>query len=114
VAAIGQAGENRVPLSVVMNSVSHSAGGVGAVMGAKNLKAVGVQGSGSVRIAGDKSEWERLVKFHLSILGANNQHVVPSFPHPQSEYYNPSSRWWVPLVTMGRSRAAGRDQRRSL
>jgi len=93
VAAIGQAGENLVPLSVVMNSVSHSAGGVGAVMGAKNLKTIAVQGSGSVRIAGDKSEWERLVKFHLSILGANNQHVVPSFPHPQSEYYNPSSRW---------------------
>jgi aldehyde:ferredoxin oxidoreductase len=93
VAAIGQAGENLVPLSVVMNSVSHSAGGVGAVMGAKNLKAIGVQGSGSVRIAGDKSEWERLVKYHLSILGANNQHVVPSFPHPQSEYYNPNSRW---------------------
>lgn len=93
VAAIGQAGENMVPLSVVMNSVSHSAGGVGAVMGAKNLKAIGVQGSGPVRIAGDKSEWERLVKFHLSILGANNQHVVPAFPHPQSEYYNPSSRW---------------------
>jgi aldehyde:ferredoxin oxidoreductase len=93
VAAIGQAGENLVPLSVVMNSVSHSAGGVGAVMGAKNLKAIGVQGSGSVHIAGDKSEWERLVKFHLSILGGNNQHVVPSFPHPQSEYYSPNSRW---------------------
>jgi aldehyde:ferredoxin oxidoreductase len=42
VAAIGQAGENLVPLSVVMNSVSHSAGGVGAVMGARNLKAIGV------------------------------------------------------------------------
>ena len=93
VAAIGQAGENLVPLSVVMNSVSHSAGGVGAVMGAKNLKAIGVQGSGSVRVAGDKSEWERLIKFHLSILGGNNQHVVPSFPHPQSEYYNHKSRW---------------------
>lgn len=93
VAAIGQAGENLVPLSVVMNSVSHSAGGVGAVMGAKNLKAIGVQGSGPVRIAGDKAEWERLIKFHLSLLGGNNQHVVPSFPHPQSEYYNPTSRW---------------------
>ena len=93
VAAIGQAGENLVPLSVVMNSVSHSAGGVGAVMGAKNLKAVGVQGSGAVHIAGDKADWERLVKFHLSILGGNNQHVVPSFPTPQSEYYNPNSRW---------------------
>lgn len=93
VAAIGQAGENLVPLSVIMNSGSHSAGGVGAVMGAKNLKAIGVQGSGAVRIAGDKAEWERLIKFHLSILGGNNQHVVPSFPHPHSEHYNPNSRW---------------------
>jgi aldehyde:ferredoxin oxidoreductase len=93
VAAIGPAGENLVPLSVVMNSVSHSAGGIGSVLGSKNLKAIGVQGSGAVHIAGDKGEWERLVKFHLSILGGNNQHCVPSFPHPQSEYYNPGSRW---------------------
>ncbi len=42
VAAIGQAGENLVPMSVVMNSYSHSAGGVGGVMGSKNLKAIGV------------------------------------------------------------------------
>jgi aldehyde:ferredoxin oxidoreductase len=52
-----------------------------------------VQGSGAVRIAGDKGQWEKLVKFHLSILGGNNQHVVPSFPTPQSEYYSPRSRW---------------------
>lgn len=93
VAAIGQAGENLVPLSVVMNSASHSAGGVGAVMGSKNLKAIGVQGSGAVGIAGDRAEWERLVKHHLSILGGNNQHVVPRLPHPQAEYYHPGSRW---------------------
>lgn len=93
VAAIGQAGEKLAPMAIVANSVSHSAGGVGGVMGSKNLKAIGVQGSGAVHIAGDKAEWEKLVKFHLSILGANNQHVVPSFPTPQSEYYNPGSRW---------------------
>ncbi|OGR39578.1 MAG: aldehyde ferredoxin oxidoreductase [Desulfovibrionales bacterium GWA2_65_9] len=93
VAAIGQAGENLAPMAIVANSLSHSAGGVGGVMGSKNLKAIGVQGSGAVRIAGDKGEWEKLIKFHLSILGGNNQHVVPSFPTPQSEYYNPGSRW---------------------
>ena len=93
VAAIGQAGEKLAPMAIVSNSVSHSAGGVGGVMGSKNLKAIAVQGSGGVRIAGDKTEWETLVKYHLSILGANNQHVVPSFPSPQSEYYNPASRW---------------------
>jgi len=93
VAAIGQAGEKLAPMAIVANSLSHSAGGVGGVMGSKNLKAIGVQGSGAVRIAGDMGEWEKLIKFHLSILGGNNQHVVPSFPTPQSEYYNPGSRW---------------------
>jgi aldehyde:ferredoxin oxidoreductase len=93
VAAIGQAGENLVPMSVVMNSYSHSAGGVGAVLGAKNLKAIAVRGTGRVRIAGAKEEWERLVKLHLSLLGANNQHVVPDSPQPWAEYYDPGSRW---------------------
>jgi len=93
VAAIGQAGENLVPMSVVINSFSHSAGGVGAVMGSKNLKAIGVHGTGSVYIAGNKVEWEKLIKLHLSILGANNQHVVPNAPQPWAEYYNASSRW---------------------
>jgi aldehyde:ferredoxin oxidoreductase len=93
VAAIGQAGENLVPMSVVMNSVSHSAGGVGAVMGAKNLKAIGVAGSGRIFIGGDKGEWEKLVKYHLSLLGANNQHVVPSSPQPWAEFHDPGSRW---------------------
>jgi len=93
VAAIGQAGENLVPMSVVMNSFSHSAGGVGAVMGSKNLKAIGVRGTGSVPIAGDKGEWEKLIKLHLSLLGANNQHVVPNSPQPWAEYYSAGSRW---------------------
>ena len=92
IAAIGQAGENLVPMAVVMNSVSHSAGGVGAVMGSKNLKAIGVKGTGSVRIAGNREEWEKLVRYHLSLLGANNQHVVPSSPQPWAEYSSPT-RW---------------------
>ena len=93
VATIGQAGENLVPMSVVMNSVSHSAGGIGSVMGSKNLKAIGIVGTGSIRIAGNKDEWERLIKYHLSLLGANNQHVVPSSPQPWAEFYDHSSRW---------------------
>jgi len=93
VAAIGQAGENLVPMSVVMNSYSHSAGGVGAVMGSKNLKAIAVHGTGSVHIAGKKEDWEKLINYHLTLLGSNNQHVVPSEPQPWAEYYDPSSRW---------------------
>ncbi|HVN24895.1 MAG TPA: aldehyde ferredoxin oxidoreductase [Syntrophorhabdales bacterium] len=99
VAAIGQAGENLIPMSVVMNSVSHSAGGVGSVLGSKNLKAIAMRGTGSVRIAGNKEEWEKLVKLHLSLLGANNQHVVPNSPQPWAEYFDSSTRW---LASRGR------------
>jgi aldehyde:ferredoxin oxidoreductase len=76
-----------------MNSYSHSAGGVGAVLGSKNLKAIAVRGTGRLTIAGPKEEWERLVKLHLSLLGANNQHVVPDSPQPWAEFYDPGSRW---------------------
>lgn len=93
VAAIGQAGENLVPMSVVMNDVSHSAGGIGSVMGSKNLKAIGVRGTGSIRIAGDKGEWEKAISYHLSLLGGNNQNVVPDSPQPWAEFYEPKSRW---------------------
>lgn len=93
VAAIGQAGEHQVPMSVVINSFSHSAGGVGGIMGSKNLKAIGVRGTGSVRIAGNKEDWEKVIKLHLSLFGANNQHVVPNKPQPWAEHYNPGSRW---------------------
>ncbi len=100
VSAIGQAGENLVPMSVVINSVSHSAGAIGGIMGSKNLKAIGVLGTGSVHIAGKKEEWEKMVKYHLSLLGANNQHVVPNSPQPWAEFYEPGTRW---LASKGRS-----------
>ena len=58
VAAIGQAGENLCRLSCVMCDRSHSAGGVGSVMGSKNLKAIGVRGTGSLKIAADKTGME--------------------------------------------------------
>jgi aldehyde:ferredoxin oxidoreductase len=93
VAAIGQAGENLVPMSNVMNDVSHSAGGIGSVMGSKNLKAIGIVGTGSIRIAGKKEDWEKLIKYHLSLLGASNQQVVPSSPQPWAEFYDPTTRW---------------------
>jgi len=93
VAAIGQAGENLVPMSNVMNDVSHSAGGIGSVMGSKYLKAIGVVGSGAIRIAGRKEEWEKAINYHLSLLGASNQQVVPSSPQPWAEYCDPTTRW---------------------
>jgi aldehyde:ferredoxin oxidoreductase len=53
VAAIGQAGENRVRYACIVNDRHRAAGrsGVGAVMGSKNLKAIAVRGTGAVRVA---------------------------------------------------------------
>ncbi len=93
VACIGQAGENQVNLSVIRTGASHSAGGHGGVMGSKMLKAIGIRGTGSVKIAGDKLKWHALNEAALKVVGANNQHVVPSTPQAWAEYHHPGSRW---------------------
>lgn len=52
VAAIGQAGENRVRFATISNEGRHAGrGGVGAVMGSKNLKAIAVRGSAAATVA---------------------------------------------------------------
>jgi aldehyde:ferredoxin oxidoreductase len=53
VACIGPAGENQVLFSCIMASRYHAAGrgGIGAVMGSKNLKAIAVRGTGGVQVA---------------------------------------------------------------
>ena len=53
VACIGPAGENLVKFACIMNDKHRAAGrsGVGTVMGAKNLKAIAVRGTGGVQVA---------------------------------------------------------------
>src|SRR5262252_5606400 len=52
VAAIGQAGENRVRFATISNEGRHAGrGGVGAVMGAKNLKAIALRGHCRTQVA---------------------------------------------------------------
>ncbi|MBC7260031.1 MAG: aldehyde ferredoxin oxidoreductase family protein [Chloroflexi bacterium] len=53
VACIGAAGESRVKYAAIMNDHGRAAGrtGMGAVMGAKNLKAIAVLGHGKVPVA---------------------------------------------------------------
>jgi aldehyde:ferredoxin oxidoreductase len=59
VSAIGQAGENQVPLAAIMTDGKdgRAAGrcGMGAVMGSKNLKAIVVYGTGSVPVSDPES-----------------------------------------------------------
>ena len=53
IASIGRAGENHVRFACVVNDLHRAAGrsGVGAVMGAKNLKAIAARGSRGVQVS---------------------------------------------------------------
>lgn len=53
IACIGPAGEKLVLFAVIMNDKSRAAGhsGLGAVMGSKNLKAIAVRGTQSIKVA---------------------------------------------------------------
>ena len=94
VAAIGQCGENLVRIANIMTGRSHSAGGLGGVMGSKNLKAIGVIGTGAIKIAADKKAWKELVKYQHTILGANSGGVVPNrFQSWQPDGYFGGTRW---------------------
>lgn len=55
VVAVGAAGENMVSFSTLLaDSDSCGSGGLGAVMGSKNLKAIAVRGGGKVEVADDE------------------------------------------------------------
>ncbi|MDR2108670.1 MAG: aldehyde ferredoxin oxidoreductase, partial [Coriobacteriales bacterium] len=94
VAAIGQAGENKLPYACIINSRNHSAGaGVGSVLGSKMCKAVVVRGTQSVAVA-DPQKVADLSDYMLrEIIGSNNNHVVPSTQQAWAEYYSKGSRW---------------------
>jgi len=94
VVATGQCGENMSRLANVMTGRSHSAGGVGGVMGSKNLKAIGVLGNGAVKIAADKVTWKALVKYQHTNLGANSGGVIPNiFQSWQPDGLFGGTRW---------------------
>ncbi|MGI6278926.1 MAG: aldehyde ferredoxin oxidoreductase [Tissierellia bacterium] len=91
---IGQAGENLVNQSCMLNATSHSGGaGTGAVMGSKNLKAITIYGTGSVKVADSKKIFELNNYVMKELMGSNNNHVVPSTERPWAEYHDPGSRW---------------------
>ena len=69
VACIGPAGENLVRFAAVMNDQGHAAGrtGMGAVMGAKRLKAVAVRGHREVPLA-DRERFAALAREALAAI----------------------------------------------
>ncbi|MCD6419107.1 MAG: aldehyde ferredoxin oxidoreductase family protein [Synergistetes bacterium] len=72
VACIGQAGENLVKFSAVMNDKYRAAGrtGVGAVMGSKALKAIAVRGTKKVKIASE-AKFKEAMKKAMDLIKSN-------------------------------------------
>jgi aldehyde:ferredoxin oxidoreductase len=64
VACIGPAGEKLVLFAVIMNDKNRAAGrsGLGAVMGSKNLKAIAVRGTKSIKVAKPKEFMDSCLK----------------------------------------------------
>ncbi len=106
VACVGPAGENLVKFAAIMNSNYNAAarGGVGAVMGSKNLKAIAVRGTKSIEV-GDPEKfqtamleaWEALrddsgvprsLQYGTSggILTLSELHISPSFNFQQGYF----------------------------
>jgi len=98
IAMIGPAGENLVNFASVMVSIYRAAarGGVGAVMGSKNLKAIAVRGTGDISVANpdqfmeaalaarraireDEYCWTRSFHFGTAqgVIGANEGGTLP-------------------------------------
>lgn len=98
VAMIGPAGENLVNFASIMASIYRTAarGGVGAVMGSKNLKAIAVRGTGDISVADpdqfmeaalaarralreDEYCWTRSFKFGTAqgVIGSNEGGTLP-------------------------------------
>ena len=76
IASIGPAGENLVRIACIVNDLHRAAGrsGVGAVMGSKNLKAIAVRGTGSVRVASAERAMQAIGSQHGKL--TNNPGVM--------------------------------------
>ncbi len=73
VSSIGRAGENKVLFAAVVNDLHRAAGrsGVGAVMGAKNLKAIAVRGTKGVGNIANPKEFMKVTAEKKKILADN-------------------------------------------
>lgn len=89
VLAIGQAGENLYGAATMMIDRFGSAQN-GAPMGAKKLKAIGVRGTGSVRVACSGRELLDMINYHTFLIGDWDGSMTPNKPQPWAEYYGGS------------------------
>ena len=78
IAAIGPAAENLIPYSLISVDVHRQAarGGLGAVFGSKNLKAVALRGNGSIKIHDPDQFMKTAKEIKREILDSGNEGMV--------------------------------------
>ena len=94
--AIGPAGENLAYYSIIHGSQGHSGGGgIGAIFGSKNLKAIACRGTGSVEVANPHAVLSLADYFNTELVGGNNNHNVPRVPQSWAEFshHAGAGRW---------------------
>ena len=115
VAAIGMAGENRVFFaSIEQGRSSASRGGIGAVMGDKNLKAIVVRGTKDVSIA-KPMEFMELCNEVLEYIKYRNDHPIPGVMPILAGLGSPQEmkvhdeKWHTENFSWGNSRTRRKD-----
>ena len=79
IACIGPSGENRTLYAAIMSGRrSASRGGVGTVMGAKNLKAIAIRGTGRIDVA-DREQLQDLTR--KIVAATTKSHLYGGFSH---------------------------------
>jgi aldehyde:ferredoxin oxidoreductase len=93
VAAIGLAGENRVLMATIEHANSSaSRHGVGAVMGAKRLKAIAVRGTKDIHIARPAELWEMCRRKYQEIY--DNKNCGDPMAHDHNEGFHVDNFAW--------------------
>jgi len=115
VAAIGQAGENRVYFaSIEQGHSSASRGGIGAVMGDKGLKAIAVRGTGDINIA-RPDEFIELCNEVLEYIKIRDEKPIPGVMPILARLGSPQEmkihdeKWHTESFMWGNSRVRRRD-----
>jgi aldehyde:ferredoxin oxidoreductase len=98
IVCIGEAGENLVRFANVMHELKRAAGrtGMGAVMGSKNLKAVAVRGTGSIKIAKPKKLVRLIEEFDNKVL---NHKIYPTLSELGTQFFTRTLRDFGRLPT---------------
>ena len=75
---IGPAGENMVPMSCINSDYYRQAGrgGIGAVMGSKKVKAIGIKGTGGLAVADIKALKDKVIKYQQEDVHQDDNNFV--------------------------------------